>query len=661
MAFDISNVWRNVEAVKDRLAGDSIATISTHQAQDAVNVVSAELQIPDDDARKVVAAMTYVEAQNRGTVPQEVWDRLPPEMRAVLKYGPEDLKWNQLITKIKTFGTPVVILTSVVAAIGLGLGAPIAIAGGLGALVWYLNGLANDWNDTFHWGPQMQQQTAVELYKEANKLDEIGVTDYGQFTLEQVQGILEAFLKGGKDRILNPISAYSMALNENNLISALKEIITALNAEGIVPTKKQVLAVLAGWVKGPRESLPPVPTTAAGIAAEVGAAAAGGTTYETKPRVTTYSQTKQKLFLGTIFGGAIAEEKGFMRVVDDAITDEADLLNDAKINLATWLATLPGKLTYKIEVKLNPVDDQNVQKIGTWAVLQVYINNQYNKAIFLDEILLGPMDPTVYYPETYRTTSLAVELGQMFKGGQIAIEPQLGGTFRIIDKQGNVIANIFGDEGEAVTPAAPAAGAAAGGVGPRAPAPAPVAPTWPYPAVTPGAMQNFTPEFSSAKYGYAMYIRAYGGIYWEGKIVATNAKPEDYDSFVRRTEAHNLSTIERPAKQSLSAELEDLLFTFNFFKGSAAGVGAGKPAQTTVVPATPATAYPRQVTVGVDTLFVRSQPNKNAPLAGSERLYRGDVFQVAGFVQGEAVDGESRWWISSKGNYVWVGGTIEKP
>ena len=62
-------------------------------------------------------------------------------------------------------------------------------------------------------------------------------------------------------------------------------------------------------------------------------------------------------------------------------------------------------------------------------------------------------------------------------------------------------------------------------------------------------------------------------------------------------------------------------------------------------------------TVTVDALNVRAQPTSQSPIAGSGTLYRGDQFNYSGTVQGENVRGVSTWIRSTKGNFVWAGGT----
>lgn len=75
------------------------------------------------------------------------------------------------------------------------------------------------------------------------------------------------------------------------------------------------------------------------------------------------------------------------------------------------------------------------------------------------------------------------------------------------------------------------------------------------------------------------------------------------------------------------------------------------------IPAPPAVPKTGTATVKVDSLMVRSAPNTNAALAGSQVLKKGQSFQYTQAVQGQAVNGVSTWLQSTRGNYVWAGGT----
>ena len=71
----------------------------------------------------------------------------------------------------------------------------------------------------------------------------------------------------------------------------------------------------------------------------------------------------------------------------------------------------------------------------------------------------------------------------------------------------------------------------------------------------------------------------------------------------------------------------------------------------------PVAAASGTATVVVDALNVRAQPTSKSAIAGSGTLHKGDTFNYSGTVQGENVNGVSTWIKSTKGNYVWAGGT----
>jgi len=94
---------------------------------------------------------------------------------------------------------------------------------------------------------------------------------------------------------------------------------------------------------------------------------------------------------------------------------------------------------------------------------------------------------------------------------------------------------------------------------------------------------------------------------------------------------------------------------------------APTPPTPTTIPApapTPAPTpllQPYEAEVTALGVYVRAEPKRTASLAGSQFLSSGTKFKVKGWVYGEEVNGENRWWVSMYNNYVWTGGTIEKP
>lgn len=67
-----------------------------------------------------------------------------------------------------------------------------------------------------------------------------------------------------------------------------------------------------------------------------------------------------------------------------------------------------------------------------------------------------------------------------------------------------------------------------------------------------------------------------------------------------------------------------------------------------------------KVKITVNKLYVRSGPSRTYPLSGSKELHRNDEVDVVGFTEGEEIDSNKLWYISTKGNSFWSGGT-DKP
>jgi len=165
-------------------------------------------------------------------------------------------------------------------------------------------------------------------------------------------------------------------------------------------------------------------------------------------RLSTQKTAKPKTYIGTLLGGKVADAAPFVRQLDDEITDEADLLKDAQINMVNWLKALPGKISYEIQVKFNPFDEFQVRKMGYWCTLALYVTNNQVKRLFVDEILLGPIDPIKYYPESTVNKTLQFELPKELTPSEIKTLQTDMGELITIDDTGNMV-RTFSDEQKA--------------------------------------------------------------------------------------------------------------------------------------------------------------------------------------------------------------------
>lgn len=71
-------------------------------------------------------------------------------------------------------------------------------------------------------------------------------------------------------------------------------------------------------------------------------------------------------------------------------------------------------------------------------------------------------------------------------------------------------------------------------------------------------------------------------------------------------------------------------------------------------------AEPRTVTAAAGGVNRRQWASSTANLTGTA-IAAGETVRVLGWVEGEDVAGERRWWVGDSGSRVWAGGTVEKP
>ncbi|MDD5431007.1 MAG: hypothetical protein PHP03_02170 [Candidatus Pacebacteria bacterium] len=647
MDINLSKLNETVNNFSNRSVGTTPGPVFASQASSAIDEYSKQLNVSKDDANKIVAYQTYTQIRNQGGDAGEFYKNAPAELQGILKYAPDDLKFNQTITSIKTFGSPVAILGAVgAAALGL-ITWPVAIPLAVAGTFWWLNGLANDWNDVNHWGPLMMDQRNIEFYKMAQNLDDIGVTDYGKFTQNEIDTIVDGMQRAGYRSITDQIAFASRPVNYDGVYASLKSIVSNLNASGMVPTKKQVLVVLKSWSDAPVSISTKTPATTLATTSE------GSPTSTYLPKMTQSIVSKPKLFLGTVLAGKVQESQEFVRKLDDKITDEQDLINDAVTNMTLWAAALPGRISYDIQIRSNPVDFEGIPHIGIWAVLVLYMDNQFHKRLLLDEILLGPMDPVVYYPETMRTKSITMEISKQLAVENIKPTNLGGGNMLTVDNTGNVVP-LFQGNTPAYNPPAKMTQLASAGI--------PDVPFTTKPIGSTSKVYSLDASMFIDGNGFDGYVyKIKDGKKYQiipSDTLYTNDQRAKMGNFGAQFGQAKIDLfkmgidIDKIRKEShmndsiwLAPWGQPQLGFDEFFNASQGNVTSVKGKF--------------KVTVTADVLNVRSQPNSAAPLAGSQKLYKGNTFIAVEALIGENVSGQPYWWKSELGNYVWSGGTDE--
>lgn len=358
--------------------------------------------VSETEQKKLVAATTYDQVEQSGQNPDDFWSGLTPEQRAELKFSPETLRSDMQRTKFLGMSAALLFGASLFAAgVAAVRGVPI--------------------------GLQTLAKLAEARSKGASALSLLTIIEEGK-----IAGINKVWVPG----LIASIAAAGGWLS-NSMVGNLNDatlwgrIFLGQAADDFEKAAKQrALTIGTGKATGTGQ-------VGGGFAA---------TATQTKT-------AKPKMFLGVVHAGRFADTPDFVRHVDDRITDDEDLRADVQINLTRWLASIADRLNYEVQVKFEPFDENNVRKPGTWLTMSLYYSGKGGKRIFIDEILLGPFDPVVYYPTSQISEAIRDVATKTLQPDMFAPTFSGDGRLEVITKEGERI-NIFPTQG---TPSAAAA------------------------------------------------------------------------------------------------------------------------------------------------------------------------------------------------------------
>lgn len=362
--------------------------------QQSTNAAANE-GVSETEQKKLVAATTYDQVEQSGQSPDDFWAGLTAEQRAELKFSPETLRADMQRTKFLGISAALMFGASLFAA---GVAAVRGIPIGLQTLA----------------------KLAEARNAKASALTLLTIIEEGK-----IAGINKVWVPG----LIASIAAAGGWIT-NSMVGNLNDatlwgrIFLGQAADDFEKAAKQrALSVGTGKTTGTGQ-------LGGGFAA---------TTTQTRT-------AKPKMFLGVVYAGRFADLPDFVRHVDDKIVSDEDLRADVQINLTRWLASIADRLNYEIQVKFEPFDENNVRKPGTWLTMSLYYSGKGGKRIFIDEILLGPFDPVVYYPTAQISEAIRDVASKALQPDMFAPTFSGDGRLEVITKEGERI-NIFPTQG----------------------------------------------------------------------------------------------------------------------------------------------------------------------------------------------------------------------
>ncbi len=370
--------------------------VALEQAKELVGSLQSKLQMSEKDAKLVLLESVKKNAEEDGTTLETVLAKYPAALREFMQYTPDDLRRNQFITVAGT----VLQIGLFIASFFLGVLAVFralrVVAPALPAIIKAIRTGA---------GLKAAADIAKVLpFAVGSEIAYLGVSMTASAALAWATG---AAVNQWNDVFhWGPQQAETQALQLKSLLE--------------------------------REQKQATPSATFGESRPTNVA-----------RVTESKTAKPKLFLGTVFGDKVTDTTTFVRHEDDEITSEEDLINDVQINMTRWLVSLPGKLSYEIQIKNGPFDKDGIKKQGTWATLALYITSRAGTRLFIDEILLGPLKPLQYFPESARVKTISFDIPNLVSPANIIASRLTPETLMTVDAQGNVILDVVKGTGAA--------------------------------------------------------------------------------------------------------------------------------------------------------------------------------------------------------------------
>ena len=674
------------------------------QARHAVGEVQQNFDVSEPEAKKAVVVLAAYETVRQGGNAEDALQKYPEPLKEYLEYTPGDLKFNQTLTKVGSVITVVGLALAIGAALyAAGAAAlvllpatplliklmgdpaavqrlaayvqglrflvsravvkPAIISAGAGAVAAAANYIVNNWNDVFHWGKTYLSQERKNLEQLKAKTGIDGFTQFGSFKPEGVDFLFSEFSKGGAQGIANDVRQVSQAFTRETFTQSIEDIIGRFNATGKAPTPAEVLLELSRWVV----VNPSAATVATFPAALPGAAGAAvkfpSSGLQPLTRLTMSTSTKPILLLGTIFAQRLKSMEAFERNKDDQINSVANLQTDASLELNNWLKTLPGRLSYTIELRSEPYDENGIKRPGVWATLNLSHKGIGGKNTYLDNILLGPVDPQVYMPKASDLSQVQFQLPKLLTAEEIAQIAFPSDGLNIVDKTGNLVPVTLAPSAplpKVSPPSAPALVRTPEEETREALRLKELVAVEPKPQVSPPP-----PTFSSASPVPKYQVAGPAGIF----ELANNQAATAYTSYpagviwaggslLRITDVNKASA----GYVRISPELLNVLTPTGDYALPAEQPAAQIQKATPQPPAVqPSTQSGRIIHVNIAKLMVRAQPTGDSETRFPHFLQNGSVFEAVGSAVGQSVAGVNAWWITREGYYIWSGGTLERP
>ncbi len=273
------------------------------------------------------------------------------------------------------------------------------------------------WIDFGNWNSGAYQGTFNKLFATFGLVPDATFAKSTQVSSDMWKKIFQFYQQRGAIGIIDPTGNSDLPFTAENLAIIVDRVAIAMTAEGEKVTYKNVLGLTQAMIiyktGNPVEPITPTSSSTTGTS----------TPSATKPPV------EIKIFTGVVANGALGAPNTFTERQDDMIVNATELLDAAKNNLTAYVVALPGKFYYEIAI-VNSVktksgftqkgaaqrvvsgyNKDNTPRYKTiynkFAVMRIGVLDANGRTVKLQEIILGPVDASVFQPTTAQLADVA--------------------------------------------------------------------------------------------------------------------------------------------------------------------------------------------------------------------------------------------------------------
>lgn len=458
-------------------------TLRTGILQNQVNLTAKQLNLTQLQAAHTVRSFTNAYAYSKGYDPKAVMDALNSAQQQILDYDKNkptlygmDLVAANKVASYFAAAAGVTLALSIIAfcvalfMIGPEIAATVLAAGGvvealtavtgvavgttgggaiaIGTFLFLISQMLGHMSASIPmWTKQMVDNGTIAASLQITAIKNVadvtaqltGTKAPGPYDSTQFSALFNGLQAAGFTQVKNPVDGTLAPLTQQTLAQLINYLYGTQIGIGAPATASKITPLINPWLyKGGSNN--PIPLSlydqvsndyaapATSTSSSSGAASQSAPAQSSGSGAASSGVPNLQIFTGVISGGTLGLPQEFIATPAQMISSAQDLINSAKVNLASAVASLPGRFYYEIGIVSTIKTKSGLTQKGAavqlitgyykngkpktktvfykFAVMNLGVTDENGRTVKLAQINLGPVDVTVFSPSPTQLTGV---------------------------------------------------------------------------------------------------------------------------------------------------------------------------------------------------------------------------------------------------------------